>query len=139
VERLRILVVEDNKADLFLIRDAITQAAIEADVQVAEDGDKAVRWFGQAELGEFPCPTLVILDINLPRKHGAEVLGHIRKSCCAQTLVIVVTSSDSERDRGLMASLGVNGYFRKPSSYAQYLKLGDLIRELLGMGRIPEA
>jgi len=79
------------------------------------------------------CPALVILDINLPKKHGGQVLQHMRSTRrCADALVLVVTSSDSARDRESMAKLGANGYFRKPSDYEQFMKLGGLVRNLLG-------
>jgi DNA-binding response OmpR family regulator len=63
-----------------------------------------------------PCPTLVLLDINLPRKHGGEVLKYVRNSRkCRNVVVIAVSSSDSPRDREDMMKLGASGYFRKPS------------------------
>jgi len=74
----------------------------------------------------------MILDINLPKKHGGQVLQHMRKTRrCATALVLVVTSSDSLRDRETMAKLGANGYFRKPSDYEHFMKLGSLVKELL--------
>ena len=83
----------------------------------------------------FPCPDLVLLDINLPKKPGGEVLRHMR-DCrrCEKTPVIVVSTSDSVQDREDMSRLGANGYFRKPSQYAQFMKLGELIKEVLNLG-----
>jgi two-component system, chemotaxis family, response regulator Rcp1 len=79
-----------------------------------------------------PCPSLVILDINLPRRNGQEVVYQMRQSRrCAAAPVVVVTSSDSERDRDEMKKLGVEHYFRKPSEYGEFMKLGDLVREVL--------
>ncbi len=121
--------VEDNPADLYLIRDAIRQAAVDVDVHTAGDGEKAIRFFSETE--PQPCPTLVLLDINLPKRHGAEVLEFIRQSRCARCMVLVVTSSNSERDRNRMAALGIDGYFQKPSDYDQFLKLGEVVRQLL--------
>jgi chemotaxis family two-component system response regulator Rcp1 len=131
--RRHILVVEDNRADLFLIRDALGAAQVNAEIHVAEDGEKALRFLDAAQNDESaPCPSLVLLDINLPRKKGGDVLRHIRQmSRCADTLVLVVTSSDSPRDRQEMDSLGTNGYFRKPSEYAEFMKLGHVVRALL--------
>ena len=81
---------------------------------------------------EAPCPDLVLLDLNLPRKDGTEVLRYMRGNCtCKNALVLVVTSSDSESDRAAVKSLGFNGYFRKPSAYAELMKLGPIIGELL--------
>ncbi len=71
-QRPRILVVEDNPADLYLIRDAIRQAAIDVDVHTAGDGEKAIRFFSETE--PQPCPTLVLLGHQppeTPRSRGA--------------------------------------------------------------------
>src|SRR5271154_3874252 len=128
-----ILIVEDNSADVFLIRRAIKVANLDA-VYVVRDGEQAIRFFDEADGDEAaPCPGLVILDINLPRKQGTEVLQHMRKSRrCGGALVIAVSTSNSERDREEMAKLGANAYFRKPSHYAEFMKLGDMVKELLG-------
>jgi CheY-like chemotaxis protein len=135
--RPQILIVEDNPADVFLIREAIQAAKIEADLHVVKDGEQAVRFFDRADHDDAaPCPVLVILDINLPRKHGGEVLQHMRKSPkCGGGLVIAISTSDSARDRQEMATLGANGYFRKPSSYVEFMKLGDIVVELLSRDR----
>lgn len=129
---IRILIVEDNKADVFLIRAAI-EAKIKADFQVVHDGEKAVLLIDAADRDEsVPCPDIVILDINLPKKPGAEVLSHMRKSRrCAGTPVLAVTSSDSRRDREEMQKNGADAYFRKPSDYTEFMRLGDIIEVLL--------
>ena len=66
---------------------------------------------------------------DLLGKHISQQRHHSRR--CANALVLVVTSSDSARDRETMAKLGANGYFRKPSDYEHFMKLGGLVRELL--------
>jgi len=125
--------VEDSKADLFLIREAIAAAKVDAAVVVVNDGHQATEFVDQADRGEgAPCPDLILLDLNLPKKDGIEVLRHIRDSAvCKNALVLVVTSSDSASDREAVKALGFNGYFRKPSVYAEFMKLGPMIRELL--------
>lgn len=93
-----------------------------------------MQFFDQADSDPgAPCPTLVLLDINLPKKQGGEVLKHLRHSRrCADALVVIVSTSDSERDRQGMKKLGADEYFRKPSEYDEFMKLGDLIKALLG-------
>jgi two-component system, chemotaxis family, response regulator Rcp1 len=128
------LVAEDSKADLFLIRQAIAAAHIDAAVSVVNDGHQAVEFIDTVEAGAgLPCPDLVLLDLNLPKKDGIEVLRYMRNSAsCKNAMVLVVTSSDSARDREAVKALGFNGYFRKPSVYAEFMKLGPIIRDLLG-------
>ena len=118
---------------MFLIRAAIQAADIHAGLHVVTDGEQAIRFFVEADGGHAaPCPGLVILDINLPKKQGGQVLEHMRQSRrCGNALVIAVSTSESARDREDMAKLGANGYFRKPSGYADFMKLGDMIKELL--------
>lgn len=81
---------------------------------------------------DAPCPALVLLDMNLPKKSRAEVLKHLRASVrfrCAA--VLIVSSSDAPRERNAMDGLDVAGYFKKPSEYANFMKLGPLVRDLL--------
>ena len=129
----RILIVEDNTADVFLIREAIEATRIKADLHIVKDGEQATRFFDEADIDHSkPSPDLVILDINLPKKLGGEVLQHMRRSRrCGDALVIVVSTSDSSQDRADLKKLGTNGYFHKPSDYEQFLKLGDMIEEVL--------
>ena len=125
--------MEDDSADVFLISEAIHAANPDVVLEVVNDGEKAIRFFEKIDGDDsLVCPSLVILDINLPKKHGGQVLQQMRKTRrCADALVLVVTSSDSARDRETMAKLGANGYFRKPSDYEHFMKLGGLVKELL--------
>jgi len=125
--------VEDNQADVFLIREAIDGAKVNAEIHVVYDGEQATRYCADIAADDsLPAPALVILDINLPKKQGGEVLGDMRKSeRCKDALVLVVTSSDSDADRVEMARRGANGYFRKPSDFEAYMKLGGIVKQLL--------
>jgi DNA-binding response OmpR family regulator len=131
-----VLIVEDNEADLFLIREAIMAKKLPMALHVVRDGEQAMRYFDEADRDvSAPCPSLVILDINLPKMQGGEVLKYMRRSGrCANALVIAVSTSDSVLDREQMTELGVKGYFRKPSDYAAFMKLGDLVKGLLAGG-----
>ncbi len=125
--------MEDSKADIFLIREAIATAKIEADVQEVHDGHQAVQFIDAADREpEALYPDLILLDLNLPKKDGTAVLRHIRGShACRNARVLIVSSSDSASDRAAIVALGVDGYFRKPSAYAEFLKLGVLVTNLL--------
>jgi CheY-like chemotaxis protein len=128
-----VLVVDDNEADVFLIREAIETTGLPLSLHVATDGEEAIRFFDKADnSSEMPCPALVILDINLPKRQGSEVLKYMRQSRkCADALVLVVSTSDSAKDREQMSSLGANSYFRKPNGYSEFMKLADIIKSLL--------
>jgi CheY-like chemotaxis protein len=125
--------VEDNSADVFLIRRAIEIAGSQFDIHVARDGEQAIQYIDTADAQDsIPCPAVVILDINLPKKHGGEVLQHLRNSSrCGGTPVIAISTSDAQRDRDTMARLGANAYFRKPSDYHDFMKLHGIVAELL--------
>ena len=128
--RPQILIVEDNPSDAYLIKRAVEGTKIPFDFYFARDGQQAVQFFDQAEADPTkPCPDVVILDINLPKKQGGDVLKYMRsRPRCAQARVIVVSTSDSDSDRELMKELGAVGYFRKPTEFGEFMRLGDLVR-----------
>jgi two-component system, chemotaxis family, response regulator Rcp1 len=132
-----ILVAEDSKTDVFLIREALAAAQVEANVHVVTDGDAATKFFDATDADEdLPCPVLVLLDINLPKKSGDEVLQHLRHSRrCRGAQVLVVSSSDAARDRTVLAGLSIAGYFKKPSDYAEFMKLGSWVKSLLAAAK----
>jgi CheY-like chemotaxis protein len=128
-----ILVVEDSNTDVFLIREALETAEVNAKVHVVTDGHAAIQFFDAVEADENTrCPVLVLLDMNLPKRSGNEVLNHLRQSRrCREARVIIVSSSDAPRDRASVADLAVAGYFKKPSDYAGFMRLGPLVKALL--------
>jgi CheY-like chemotaxis protein len=133
LQRPRILIVEDNPADVFLICRAIQNANLLAELQVLKDGEQAVQLVAQLEADPAsPALALVILDINLPKRHGGEVLERIRRGRrCGDVPVIAISTSQSPEDREHMSALGANSYFHKPSQYAEFMKLGDLVKSFL--------
>jgi CheY-like chemotaxis protein len=75
---------------------------------------------------------LFLLDLNLPKKSGGQILERVRQSpTCAQVPVVILTSSDSQRDKTQAADLKATGYFRKPSRLDDFMKLEPYIRDLL--------
>ena len=131
--RQYVLIVEDNKADLLLIRESLKHMHVDAELIVAGDGAKAITVLEEADRNpKAPCPDVVLLDINLPKRSGREVLYVLRRSeRCAGARVIVVTSSGLQRDRDDMAGLGANEYFCKPCDYAEFMSLGEAVKRLL--------
>ena len=123
----RVLVIEDSKTDVFLIREALDIAGVRAELDVVHDGQAALRF-----LDEEARPALVLLDLNLPKYSGREILRHIRTNLRTKDLaVLVVTSSALSQDREELTALGFDGYFQKPSGYEAFLKLGPLVKGLL--------
>ena len=102
-------------------------------MHLVDDGEKAMSFFEAADRDPAaPCPDVVLLDVNLPRFKGSEVLEYLRKSSrCSRCAVLVVSSSNSPRDREEMDRLGANGYFRKPSEFDEFMQLGGIVRLLL--------
>jgi DNA-binding response OmpR family regulator len=109
--RPRVLLVEDDPNDVNFMKRACSKAGVDWDLDVAEDGDIAVR-----KLLLEPRPGFVVLDLKLPKRTGLSVLTWIRqKSPVPSTRVIVLTSSDEPRDREQAVSLGVDLYLIKPA------------------------
>lgn len=131
---LRILLAEDNPGDVLLVRQALEEYQIPHELFVVEDGAKALEFVARmGRPGEAPCPDVILLDVNLPKVDGPQVLRAFRKHPeCGQTPVIVVSSSDAPKDRERMAKLGIARYFRKPLDFDAFLKLGALVREVAG-------
>jgi DNA-binding response OmpR family regulator len=123
-------IIEDHEADVFLIREALS-AGMSAQFVVLDNGADAATLRRMA--GEPPaCPDLVILDLNLPGLAGGEVLRLLRSGiACREVPVIVVTSSDSREDRAMVLGLGANAYFRKPSDFDSFMKLGGVAIRVL--------
>ena len=133
MKRLQILLAEDNRGDVMLVREALKTHDIDYELHVVPDGDRALHFvatMGTSEGG--PCPDVLLLDLNLPKVDGTEVLKEFRKHpACVATPVIVVSSSDAARDRKKMEALHIAHYFKKPSDFDAYMKLGDVIRQVV--------
>jgi DNA-binding response OmpR family regulator len=129
---VRILLAEDNDGDVFLVRRALAKA-LSHELSVVHNGEEALKWLDDHS-SENPglLPDLILLDLNLPRIDGAQLLSHIRKKdAFSRTPVIVLTSSDSPKDREMAMELGANLYFRKPTDLDAFMQLGRIVAELL--------
>ncbi len=130
---LNILLAEDNRGDVLLVQQALAEHHIHHQLHVVRDGEQAIRFIEQmGKSGGSPCPDLLLLDLNLPKVEGQQVLTEFRKHPkCAHTPVIVVSSSDAPRDKARIGELGVSRYFRKPSELDDFMKLGAVVREVV--------
>ena len=136
---LQILLAEDNESDVFLVERALAEHAIVHELHVVEDGNEALSFVADMGNGDGPpCPDILLLDLNMPKVDGPQVLEQFRKHpACAQTPVIIVTSSDAPNDRERVNALGANAYFRKPSDLHEFMALGALVKELAQKHRGP--
>lgn len=128
----RILVVDDNPADLFLIREALKNAGLsDYTLETAEDGEEAMRSLTSGTFAEKR-PLLIVLDLNLPKSGGTEVLQAIRKNPqMADTLVVTWTSSIAPQEAEQLRALGVDEHIVKPMRLEEYARIGQTLRNLL--------
>ena len=129
---LTLLLAEDNLPDALLVEQAIRMESLPVAVITAVDGERAIDFVVKAETdSSAPSPDLIVLDLNLPRADGFEVLERVRASSRYKDLpVLIMTSSDSPADRKRAAELGA-AYFRKPASYDEFVKIGAVLRSIL--------
>jgi chemotaxis family two-component system response regulator Rcp1 len=130
---VRILLAEDNEGDVFLVRRALEKQGVPHHLLIARNGEEALSILQKAENDpEADPPELILLDLNLPRVDGGQILTHIRAtSVFKQVPVIVLTSSDSPKDRERALSLGATLYFRKPTDLSSFMMLGRVVQETL--------
>lgn len=130
---INIFLAEDNRADILLVKEALQKHQIEHELHVARDGAEAIRFMVEMGTAEGPpCPDVILLDLNLPKADGSQILSALRRDPrCIDTPVIVVSSSDSPRDREAMKHLRVRHYFTKPSDFDQFMKLGAIVKQVL--------
>jgi DNA-binding response OmpR family regulator len=120
-----------------LVREALREHKVDCDLYVVGDGEQMVSFIDRLDFDQhLPCPDLLLLDLYLPRRDGNEVLKHLRASeRCAHTPVVVLTSSDSPRDYETAEKNAAIHYFRKPSSLAEFLELGTIVKGVIRRAR----
>jgi CheY-like chemotaxis protein len=132
LQQLSLLLVEDSSADVFLVKEAMKEEGLSCRVEVADDGEKAMRILEEVDAGTEDVPDLLLVDLNVPCQSGTEVLERLRRMPrCARTPVVIMSTSDTPVERKRALDLGATEYFCKPSSLAEFMKLGRLIRRML--------
>jgi CheY-like chemotaxis protein len=128
-----ILLIEDSSADVYIVRESLTKHLKDFDLQVVNDGEKAFKWIEAADSdASLPCPSLMLLDLNLPKRSGQEILMRMRQSPrCGMVPVVILTSSDSPADRAETAKLGATAYFRKPPDLEEFMQIGVVVGRVL--------
>ena len=132
-QEVRLLLVEDSPADVYLVREAMQWEGLNFCLEVADNGETAIQILNRVDAdAQEPPPNLLLVDLNVPRKDGTEVLDRLRRSPrFGRIPVIMISSSDSPRDRRRALDLGVTEYFLKPSSLTEFMSLGKIVRRLI--------
>jgi len=136
-ERPWLLLVEDSPADVYLVQEAVRQEGLDLEWGVAEDGESAIQLIELMDTEKgTSIPKLLLLDINIPRRSGNQVLEKFRNSArCRGIPVVMISSSDSAAERKRASDQGASVYFRKPSSLDEFMLLGGIVRRLIEFHR----
>ena len=125
VTPVKILLIEDNPGDAELARDALEHSKIRNDLYVVSDGEAAMEFLKRK--GAFagaPRPGLILLDLNLPKKDGREVLAEIKADPDLKRIpVVVLTTSMAEQDVLQTYNLHANCYIKKPIDFGEFMKV----------------
>jgi CheY-like chemotaxis protein len=128
---VKILLIEDNEADVRLTKEGIKEAKMLNDLYVVNDGIKAMDFLNhKGEFEDMPVPDLILLDLNLPKKDGREVLEEIKQDPkLKQIPVVILTTSEAEQDILKSYKLHANCYVTKPIGINQFV---DVIKAIEG-------
>lgn len=129
----RVLVIEDNSSDVFLLQRAMNQQNLLFELTHLADGGKALAFIRrEGAYKDAPIPDLILVDLNLSKYNGEDILREIHDTKhLARALVCVWSSSQFRRDRTRLMDLGVAQFVTKPVGLDQFLEIGKLIKDLL--------
>lgn len=129
----RILLVEDNAGDVELFRMALKKASLDCDLTVLDDGAEALALVRQqGKYADAPAPDLVVLDLNIPKYDGIEILEAMRANpTFAKVRVAILSSSSSPRERSLIEQYRISRYITKPLDLDEFLAIGSILKELM--------
>lgn len=127
---IEILLVEDSPADILLTREAFKNNKIVNEIHVAENGIQALDFlYRRGKYASAPRPDLILLDLNLPRKNGREVLAEIKSDPGLRAIpVVVLTTSSDDEDILKAYNLNANCYVVKPVGFENFMKAMQSIR-----------
>ncbi len=122
---IEILLIEDNPADVRLTKEAFSEARIQNSIHVVQDGVSAMNFLHNHEpYQDAPQPDLILLDLNLPKKDGREVLSEIKADSRLRKIpVVILTTSDDEEDVLRSYNLHANAYLVKPIDVLRFVKM----------------
>jgi two-component system, chemotaxis family, response regulator Rcp1 len=136
-----ILMVDDNPADIDLTSEVLAQSKGHFHVNAVNDGVEAISYLQhQGKYNKAPVPDLIVLDLNLPRKDGCEVLSSIKADpALAKIPVVIFTTSQSSSDITRSYKLGANCYLKKPGNLPEFIAVVQSMAEFwLGFASLPQ-
>ncbi len=139
---LEILLVEDNPGDIRLIKEILKETKIRTNIQVAMDGEAALKLlFNTENLNAAPRPDLILLDLNLPKIDGRELLSEIK---CSENLksipVVILTTSTAEEDIIETYNNHANSYITKPVDLDHFIRVVESIKDFwLSIVKLPRS
>ena len=124
----KILLVEDNPVDIDLTKRAFKKQNLDCEIQIANDGEEACQALKDWESGNTTPPNIILLDLKMPRMNGFDVLKVFKNSEVSRSIpIIVLTSSNEEKDINAAYEYGANSYLLKPIDYGEFLDLVQVI------------
>ena len=128
---VEILLVEDSPGDVRLTQEALKDAKVRNNMYVATDGEEALAFLHrEGKHADVPRPDLILLDLNLPKKNGREVLSEIKSNCELMRIpVVVLTTSVAEEDILRAYDLNANCYITKPVDLDQFIRVVKSIED----------
>lgn len=126
---LTVLMADDDEDDRLLAREAFDECGLEIDLHFVVDGEEMLEYLhGRGPFADSPMPSLILLDLNMPRKDGRETLAAIKENPAFRRIpVLVITTSKAEEDVQKCYDLGVSSFLSKPTTFEA---LRDLVREV---------
>lgn len=131
-----ILLIEDDRIDALAVKRAFKAIQVTNPLDIAENGELALN---HLKSGQRPMPCIILLDLNMPRMGGIELLHHLKADPRLKRIpVVVLTASGAEQDKNTCFSLGVAGYMIKPVDFNQFIDVVKTIDQYWTLSELPE-
>ncbi len=137
---LQVLLVEDNEGDVRLIKEAFSESKIDKTFSVARDGEEALNYlYARGKYADRTKPDIILLDINLPKKNGFEILESIKNDPVLKKIPVIMLSSSSSEDHITKSyDLSANCYVTKPVDFDEYTQAVKIIEDFwFQMAKLP--
>lgn len=138
-----ILMADDDLDDISLVADALAECPFPTEFKNVSDGYELIQYLhrrGYYATAEAPEPDLILLDLNMPKRNGTEVLAELKSTPVLREIpIVILTTSDGERDRFRTENLGADGYLTKPNSYEELVEMMNLLKTFQAKAKPPPA